>query len=78
MHVTAHLLANGQFLTATSKLIANRYTLKVLPVALPAAPSPIVAITLKNRTLSPVVERFIECARGIAKSMASMQPAHKS
>ena len=25
--------------------------------------------TLKNRTLSPVVERFIECAREVAKTM---------
>jgi hypothetical protein len=27
-------------------------------------------VTLKNRTLSPVVERFIEYAREVAKSFA--------
>lgn len=28
-------------------------------------------LTLKNRTLSPVVERFTTCAREVAKSQAS-------
>jgi hypothetical protein len=28
-------------------------------------------LTLKNRTLSPVVERFIDCAREVARSMAA-------
>jgi hypothetical protein len=27
-------------------------------------------MTLKNRTLSPVVERFIECTREVAKALA--------
>jgi hypothetical protein len=29
---------------------------------------PVVIATLKNRTLSPVVERFLACARQVAKS----------
>jgi hypothetical protein len=43
-------------------------TLKKLPVGLPTRPWPVVILTLKNRMLSPVVERFIECAREVAKS----------
>jgi DNA-binding transcriptional LysR family regulator len=43
-------------------------TLKKLPVDLPTRPWPVVILTLKNRMLSPVVERFIECAREVAKS----------
>jgi hypothetical protein len=27
-------------------------------------------LTLKNRTLSPLAQRFIECAREVAKSLA--------
>lgn len=69
VHITTHLLANGRFITATSKLLADRYALKVLPVALPVRPSPIVVITLKNRTLSPVVERFIEHVRDFTRPM---------
>jgi hypothetical protein len=30
----------------------------------------VVIVTLKNRTLSPVVERFIACAREVKKSFA--------
>jgi hypothetical protein len=43
-------------------------TLKKLPVGLPTPPWAVVILTLKNRMLSPVVERFIECAREVAKS----------
>jgi DNA-binding transcriptional LysR family regulator len=38
-------------------------TLKVLPVKLPAQQRPVGAIMLKNRTLSPVVQVFLQCAR---------------
>ena len=41
-----------------------------LPIDLLVRPWPAVLATLKNRTLSPVVERFIECAREVAKSIA--------
>ena len=42
---------------------------KILPVKLPVRPWPVTIVTLKNRTLSPVVELFIACAREIAKSV---------
>jgi hypothetical protein len=32
-------------------------------------PWPVALVTLKNRTLSPVVERFIECTPSMAKSI---------
>jgi hypothetical protein len=38
-------------------------------VDLPARAWPIAILTLTNRTLSPVVARFIECAREVANSM---------
>ena len=38
-------------------------TVKVLPVKLPLQQRPVGAIMLKNRTLSPVVQVFLECAR---------------
>jgi len=69
-----HLLANGPFITAfpSSALRSNadRSLLKLLPVDLPHQPWPVAVVTLKNRTLSPVVERFIACAREVAKSFA--------
>ena len=67
VHVSIHLLSSGRFITGMSKLLADRYGLKVLPVDLPVRPSPIVVTTLRNRTLSPLVERFIEYVREAAK-----------
>ena len=72
-----HLLANGPYITAFARstlgLYADRYDLKALPVNLPDRPWPVVIATLKNRTLSPLVERFIECAREVAKTMGSRE-----
>lgn len=47
---------------------ADRWSsLKVLPIDLGLRPRQCVIITLKNRTLSPVVRLFIEQARVVAK-----------
>lgn len=68
----ADLLANGEYIAAFQRSVlrlhADRYALKVLPVDLPIRPAPVVIVTLKNRTLSPLVERFIACAREVVKT----------
>ena len=68
-----HLLADSHHLSAFAnsvlRLNAERYGLKALPVDLPQRPWPAVVVTLRNRTLSPLVERFIECARDVVKSI---------
>lgn len=70
-----NLLDGGSFITVLPYswlcLQAERYSLKALPVELPTPRWPIAVMTLKNRTLSPVVERFIECLRGVAKSFVA-------
>ena len=71
----ARLLAAGPYLalflpSVMRQLTADHYAVTELPVDLPARPFSTVIITLKNRTLSPVVERFIECARESAKALA--------
>ena len=75
VHLRTNLLANGHFITAfpssVLRLNANRFSLKVLPVDLPIRPWPVAIVTLKNRTLSAVVQRFIEHVRAYTKSMAS-------
>jgi len=57
------MLASGRFIamlpTALLRFHADRQSIKVLPVDLPDRPCPVVIVTLKNRTLNPVVERFI-------------------
>jgi DNA-binding transcriptional LysR family regulator len=71
-HVRMSLLATGRFLTifptSALRFPAQRLELKVLPVELPMARVPSGIVTLKNRTLSPVTQLFIDNARDVAKS----------
>jgi DNA-binding transcriptional LysR family regulator len=68
------LIGNGRFITLLTRSVVRtfgeRYSLKVLPIELPAHRSPIGIVSLRNRTLGPVVQLFIECARDVARSMA--------
>jgi DNA-binding transcriptional LysR family regulator len=73
VHMRTQLIATGDFITTLPRsvlhLYAERYSLKALPVDLPARPWPVSIITLKNRSLSPIVHRFIRCAEDVAKEM---------
>jgi DNA-binding transcriptional LysR family regulator len=70
------LLATGRYVAAipASTLRSNiqKGLLKVLPVALPNKPWPVAMVTLKNRTLSPAVQQFIELARIRARAPAQI------
>ena len=67
------LLETGDYVTPIPRSIFNEYAkrfpLKLLLVDLPVRPWPIALVTLKNRTISPVVERFIQCTRSVAKAL---------
>ena len=82
VHLRTNLLAAGRFITAfpcsVLRLYADRFSLKVLPVDLPVRPWPVAIVTLKNRTLSPVVQRFIEYVRAYTKSIAAAPVPAKS
>jgi DNA-binding transcriptional LysR family regulator len=70
----AKLSARGRFITVVPRSVLGDadepHRLKQLPVDLPVRPWLVAILTLKNRTLSPVVERFIKCAREAAKPFA--------
>lgn len=70
----AAMLETGPFLSlfpgSLLRFGAKRLALKVLPVNLPAVPSPVGIVTLKNRTLSPVTQLFIDSARKTARPLA--------
>jgi DNA-binding transcriptional LysR family regulator len=53
------------------ELYADLFRLKKLSIELPRAQLPLGIVTLKNRTLSPTAELFIECAREVTKSLAA-------
>lgn len=69
------LIMRDRFISALPvsllRLNPDLYSVKELPIELPMAPWPSLLVTLKNRTLSPAVERFIECVREVAKPLAS-------
>ncbi len=73
--IRTQLVATGRFLTimAGSMLRPNaeRWDLKALPIALDALSFPVAIFKLKHRTVSPVVQKFVEQLRAAAKSMAA-------
>jgi DNA-binding transcriptional LysR family regulator len=72
-HLRTNMVASGRFIAtfpnSVARHYADRFSLKVLPVDLPARPWPVAILTLKNRTLSPVVERFIQHLRDSTRPM---------
>lgn len=68
-----HLLATGRFLSVLPNSVfrynAKQWSLKALPVDLGVKPRAVAIITLKNRTVSPVVRLFVEHVRAVAKTM---------
>jgi DNA-binding transcriptional LysR family regulator len=67
------LAATGRFLAIIPASIMRvpgiHASVKILPVSLPTTRRQIGIITLKNRTLSPLAQRFIDCARDLAKPL---------
>jgi DNA-binding transcriptional LysR family regulator len=65
------LLTTGRFLIIMPRSVlhycAKALKVKVLPVEMAIQPYPVGVVTLKNRTLNPIVRLFIDCAREIAK-----------
>jgi len=68
-----YLLATGRFLTVLPNSVlhynAKRWSLKALSIDLPAKPPSVAILTLKQRTISPVVQLFIQHLREAAEPM---------
>jgi DNA-binding transcriptional LysR family regulator len=77
----SNLASRGEYVTvlphSVLRLSAELYSLKRLPIQLTTRPSSVAIVTLRNRTLTPAVRLFIECARETAKAMAD-RPNAKS
>ncbi len=76
-HVRMSLVASGRFLSIVPAFALRFHTksagIKVLPVVLPPFRIPVGVVTLKNRTISPVAQLFIEHARNVANSPAKQK-----
>ena len=73
------ILGSGRFVAVLPASIlrfnAGLSSLKELPLDVPMPQPPALIVTLKNRTPSPPVVRFVECAREVAKAMPAPPPA---
>lgn len=69
------LLGTGRYLSMIPRVALQfpgaRQTIKVLPIELPSTPRPLAIVTLKNRTLNPVAQTFIDEVRKVAGSLAT-------
>jgi len=68
------LVAKGRFLAIASETVLKfggwEGAIKVLPIDLATKFGAVGILTLKNRTLTPVAQLFIDCAREVAKPIA--------
>jgi DNA-binding transcriptional LysR family regulator len=75
VHLRTHLLSTSDYVAAMPRSVlqanARLFGLKALPVRLPVRSFPVAAVTLKNRTLSPVAKLFIDYLRKWVKSPAA-------
>jgi len=69
------LLSNGHFITVCPRgmlqILAKRLPIKALPIALPRKLRPVGITTLRGRSLTPVSHVFLDCAREVAKPLAT-------
>jgi DNA-binding transcriptional LysR family regulator len=77
VHLLFQLLESGRFVghfgDRLLQFYADRFALKRLPIELPIEPFSVAIVTLKNRTISPVAELFIDYAREVAATLAKRQ-----
>ena len=76
------LLATGRFLSVQAISVLHRnakeWSLKALPVNVSLSPPPVAVITLRNRTIRPVVQLFIEELRAVVKTIPGTEKARKT
>jgi DNA-binding transcriptional LysR family regulator len=72
LHLYMRLIETGRWLglvpASVMRFGGKQMRIKVLPVEISSPPAPVGFITVKNRTLTPLAERFIDCARKTANS----------
>jgi DNA-binding transcriptional LysR family regulator len=75
MTLRSALLATGRYISvlpeSAHEFATQRLRLTILPVDMPPITRPTEMTTLRNRSLSPAVERFLDCSREVAKSIAA-------
>jgi len=72
LHLYMRMIETGRWLgfvpASVIRFGGKGMHLKILPVKVSSPPAPVGFITVKDRTLTPLAERFIECTRKVANS----------
>jgi DNA-binding transcriptional LysR family regulator len=75
--LTVSLIASGRFVGVLPNSVAQfnreRTGLRLLPIRLGTARFGFGIITVKNRTLSPLAQRFIDCAKDVASTIPNVR-----
>jgi DNA-binding transcriptional LysR family regulator len=75
IQVLNSLVATGRYLSFLPRNVlhycAENLALKTWPTDLSIQPYPVGIVTLKNRTINPVAQLFIDCAREIVRPFAN-------
>jgi DNA-binding transcriptional LysR family regulator len=81
LHLYTRLIETGRWLglvpASVMRFGGKWMRIKVLPVKLLTPPAPVGFITVKDRTLTPLAERFIDCTRKVAKSDIGRTPTRR-
>jgi DNA-binding transcriptional LysR family regulator len=72
LHLYMRLIETGHWIglvpASVMRFGGQHVRLKVLPVKVVSPPAPVGIVTVKDRTLTPLAERFLEYAREVARS----------
>ncbi|MGA2817924.1 MAG: LysR family transcriptional regulator [Xanthobacteraceae bacterium] len=72
LHLYMRLIETGRWLglvpASVMRFGGKQMRIRVLPIKILSPPAPVGFITVKDRTLTPLAERFIECIRKVANS----------
>lgn len=72
LHLYVRLIETGRWLGlvpgSITRFGGKHLRIKLLPVKTSSPPAPVGTVTVKGRTLTPLAERFIECARKVVGS----------
>jgi DNA-binding transcriptional LysR family regulator len=70
LHLYMRLIETGRWLglvpASVTRFGGGQMRIKALPVKTVSPPSPVGLITVRDRTLTPLAERFIDCTRNVA------------
>jgi DNA-binding transcriptional LysR family regulator len=72
-YLRSNLASRGRYIAvlprSVLRLNGKLFSLKELPIQLSTRPSPVAIVTMRNRTLTPAVQVFIDAARSVANAL---------